>query len=274
MYRDVVDLREFYRTSLGQVALRQLRQRIRSFWPDLTGQSLLGLGYATPYLRPFLGEAERAIALMPATQGVVFWPKEGPGLVALAEEWSLPFDDLTFDRVMIVHGLEATERSRQMLREVWRVLAGGGRLLIVAANRSGLWSRTERTPFGHGSPYSTTQLNLMLRDNLFVPERSAKALFIRPGMGTPRPKLVLDLRRRDHGGGDQADLRHDRTGAGERAHAPGLRAARPRGQGRPERACGGRATIQRRAFQPDRRREKCGRRNRGSWRMAADSRDA
>jgi SAM-dependent methyltransferase len=180
MYRDVVDLREFYRTSLGQVALRQLRQRIRSFWPDLTGQSLLGLGYATPYLRPFLGEAERAIALMPATQGVVFWPKEGPGLVALAEEWSLPFDDLTFDRVLIVHGLEATERSRQMLREVWRVLAGGGRLLIVAANRSGLWSRTERTPFGHGSPYSTTQLNLMLRDNLFVPERSAKALFIPP----------------------------------------------------------------------------------------------
>jgi hypothetical protein len=87
---------------------------------------------------------------------------------------------LSFDRVMIVHGLEATEHSRQMLREIWRVLAGGGRLLIVAANRSGLWSMTERTPFGHGSPYSGPQLNQMLRDNLFVPERSAKALYVPP----------------------------------------------------------------------------------------------
>jgi len=180
MHRDVVDLREFYQTSLGQVALRQVKRRIREFWPDLTGQSVLGLGYATPYLRPFIGEAERVIAVMPATQGVVFWPPEGPGLTALSEEANLPFDDLSFDRVLVVHGLEPTENSRQMLREIWRVLAGGGRMMIVAANRSGLWSMTERTPFGHGSPYSPSQLNHMLRDNLFVPERTAGALYIPP----------------------------------------------------------------------------------------------
>ena len=180
MYRDVIDLREFYQTGLGQVALRLIRRRIREFWPNLTGQSVLGIGYATPYLRAFLGEAERTIGLMPATQGVVFWPSEGPGRVTLAEESSLPFDDLSFDRVLVVHGLEATERSRQMLREIWRVLAGGGRLLVVTANRSGLWSRTERTPFGHGSPYTTTQLHLTLRDHLFVPECSARALYIPP----------------------------------------------------------------------------------------------
>ena len=180
MYRDVVDLREFYETSLGQVALRLIRRRIREFWPNLTGQSLLGIGYATPYLRPFVGEAERTIALMPATQGVVFWPAEGPGMVALSEEACLPFDDLSLDRVLVVHALEATEKSRQMMREIWRVLAGGGRHLVITANRSGLWSRTDRTPFGHGSPYSTSQLNSMLRDSLFVPERSAKALYIPP----------------------------------------------------------------------------------------------
>jgi SAM-dependent methyltransferase len=180
MHRDVVDLREFYRTSLGQVALRQVKRRIREFWPDLTGQSVLGLGYVTPYLRPFIGEADRVIAVMPATQGVIFWPPEGPGLTALSEEANLPFDDLSFDRVLVVHGLEPTENSRQLLREIWRVLAGGGRMMIIAANRSGLWSMTERTPFGHGSPYSPSQLNHMLRDNLFVPERTAGALYIPP----------------------------------------------------------------------------------------------
>jgi SAM-dependent methyltransferase len=180
MHRDVVDLREFYRTSLGQVALRHLRRRIREFWPDLTGQSVLGIGYAPPYLRPFIGEAARTVAVMPATQGVVFWPPEGRGLVTLADEASLPFDDLSFDRVLVVHGLESTEHSRQMLREIWRVMAGGARLMIAAANRSGLWSMTDRTPFGQGSPYSASQLNLMLRDNLFVPERSAGAIYIPP----------------------------------------------------------------------------------------------
>jgi SAM-dependent methyltransferase len=180
VYCDVVDLREFYQTSLGQVALRQLRRRIRVFWPDLTGQSVLGLGYAAPYLRPFLGEAERVAAIMPAAQGVVFWPPESQGLVALAEEASLPFADCSFDRVLIVHGLEGTEHSRQMLREIWRILAGGGRLVVIVANRAGLWSRTERTPFGYGSPYSTIQLSAMLRDNLFIPERSVKALYVPP----------------------------------------------------------------------------------------------
>jgi SAM-dependent methyltransferase len=180
MYRDVVDLREFYETSLGQVALRLLRRRIREFWPDLTGQSVLGIGYAAPYLRPFLVEAARTVAVMPAVQGVVYWPREGPGLVTLADESALPFADLSFDRVLVVHGLEGTEHSRQMLREIWRVMGGGGRLLIAVANRAGLWARTERTPFGYGSPYSAGQLNRLVRDNLFVPEGSARCLYMPP----------------------------------------------------------------------------------------------
>ena len=187
MYRDVVDLREFYQTSLGQVALRLLKRRIREFWPNLTGQSVLGIGYATPYLRPFIGEAERTIAIMPATQGVVFWPPEGPGLTTLSEESNLPFDDLTFDRVLVVHGLEPTEHSRQLLREIWRVLAGGGRLLIVAPNRRGIWARLDRTPFGSGRPYTTSQLSQLLRDELFTPVATGTALFVPP----TRSRMVL-----------------------------------------------------------------------------------
>lgn len=74
MFADVVDLREFYGTRLGQVARRMVSRHIRRLWGDTTGLRLLGLGYATPYLRPFLAEAERVIALMPAAQGVLHWP--------------------------------------------------------------------------------------------------------------------------------------------------------------------------------------------------------
>lgn len=180
MYTDIVDLREFYETALGQMARRMIRRRIRTIWPNLRGQIVLGVGYTTPYLRPFQEEADRVMAVMPASQGVSFWPQEGPGLVALADEANLPFGDMTVDRVLLVHGLEGTEQLRPMMREIWRILAGGGRVLVVVPNRRGLWARADWTPFGHGFPYSASQLKQMLRDTMFVPERTSHALFMPP----------------------------------------------------------------------------------------------
>jgi SAM-dependent methyltransferase len=180
MYTDVVDLRDFYETSLGQVATRMLRRRIRLMWPSVRGTSLVGLGYATPYLRPYLGEAERVVSLMPAAQGVLSWPKDGPNLTALVEESELPFQDSSIDRLLLVHALECADQVRVMLGEVWRVLAGGGRILVVVPNRRGIWARLDRTPFGAGHPYTHGQLSRLLRDAAFTPVASAAALFVPP----------------------------------------------------------------------------------------------
>jgi SAM-dependent methyltransferase len=187
MHSDVVDLRDFYATSLGQVACRMIRRRIRLIWPDLTGMRLLALGYAVPYLRSFRDEAERVITVMPALQGVLPWPSEGPNIVALADEVELPFDDSSIDRVLLVHALESSEEVRPLLKEVWRVLSGSGRLLVVVPNRRGIWARLDRTPFGHGHPYTPAQLSLLLREELFTPVQSATALFIPPA----RHRVIL-----------------------------------------------------------------------------------
>lgn len=180
MRPDIVDLKEFYARPLGHAARRMIRRRIRAMWPNLKGLNLLGLGYATPYIKPYLPEAERAVAVMPAAQGVAHWPAEGANLAALAEETDLPLPDATFDRVLLVHALESTEALRPMLREVWRVLAPGGRMLVVVPNRRGLWSRGEGTPFAHGRPYSQGQLTRLLRDNLFSPLQWGAALYVPP----------------------------------------------------------------------------------------------
>lgn len=180
MSGDVVDLRDFYDSRLGQVARRLIRGRIRAVWPDVRGMRVLGLGYATPFLRAFGTEAERLIAVMPASQGVIPWPPEGPGLVALADELELPLADRSIDRVLIVHCLESTEQVRGLMRELWRVMADGGRLLAVVPNRSGIWARLERTPFGQGQPYSRDQINRLLRDTMFMPLGSTHALFVPP----------------------------------------------------------------------------------------------
>lgn len=191
MYTDLVDLREFYETSLGQWARRFIRRRVRELWPNVTGQTVVGVGYATPYLRPFRDEAARVIALMPAAQGASFWPHEGPGLVALTEDSELPLPDMSVDRMLLVHALEGVESLRPFMREAWRVLAGGGRLLVVVPNRRGLWTRADWTPFGHGNPYSAPQIKQLLRDSLFVPERAAQALFIPP----VRSRFILSVAR-------------------------------------------------------------------------------
>ena len=177
---DVVDLRHFYRTPLGRAAQRLIRRQVRAFWPSTAGMTVLGLGYATPYLVPFRGEAERVVAVMPAAQGVVRWPEEEPNVVALAEETELPFADLSVDRVLLVHALEVSETLRPMMREIWRVLSGSGRLMLVVPSRRGLWARLDRTPFGQGLPYSMIQLNRLLRDTMFTPLQSSRALYFPP----------------------------------------------------------------------------------------------
>ena len=180
MSSDVVDLRDFYRTVLGQVARRMIRSAVRRVWPDLRGMRLLGIGYPTPFLTAISPETERAVALMPASLGVLGWSPEGRNLVTLADEGELPFADYSIDRVLVVHAVETSERIGPMLKEIWRVLAGGGRLLIVVPNRRGIWARLDRTPFGSGRPYTMSQLSQLLRDELFTPIGSDTALYIPP----------------------------------------------------------------------------------------------
>src|SRR5215813_13537620 len=107
---DVVDLRNFYGQRLGVVARRFIGRGIRSLWGDTAGQ------------------------------GVVKWPTTRPALSALVDENELPLPDSAVDRGMLVHALEMTNDPGALLREVWRVLASGGRLLAVVPNRRGLWA--------------------------------------------------------------------------------------------------------------------------------------
>jgi SAM-dependent methyltransferase len=177
---DVVDLRNFYGQQLGVVARRYVGRGIRARWSDTRALRVLGVGYATPYLGLFREEAERCLALMPAAQGVVRWPSTRPALAALVEEDELPLTDSAVDRVLLVHALEMSSDPVELLREAWRVLAAGGRLLAVVPNRRGLWARMDTTPFGQGRPYSRTQITQLLRDTWFTPTGWDEALYVPP----------------------------------------------------------------------------------------------
>ena len=180
MWNDVLDLRDFYSTGLGLTARRLLRLKLRALWPKVAGERVLGMGYAVPYLGLWQGEAERAIALMPAERGVLHWPSDSPNATALGEETHLPLPDRAIDRVLLVHAVETSEALGAMLREVWRIMADGGRMIVIVPNRRSLWARLERTPFGHGRPFSIGQITRLLRDSMFTPLRTEKALILPP----------------------------------------------------------------------------------------------
>lgn len=177
---DVIDLRAFYNGRLGIVARRLLNNAIRARWPDARGQRVLGMGYPTPYLGLFRESCERCIAFMPAAQGVMKWPTARPTLAALVDEQNLPLPDALMDRILIVHALEMSDNPEGLLREMWRVLAPSGRLLLVVPNRRGIWTRTDATPFGHGRPYSRKQIADLLRQTWFTPSHWSEALFMPP----------------------------------------------------------------------------------------------
>lgn len=183
MHLDVIDLREFYDSSLGRMAHLMIRRRVRQLWPNVGGMDMLGIGYTSPFLIPFRPEAARVLNVMPAAQGVVHWPNRQRNLAMLADEYRLPLSEGSMDRILIVHELESTGDSSELMREIWRVLAPGGRIIIVVPNRHGVWARFDRTPFGHGRPFSRTQLLALLKSHQFALEHCERALFFRRSHG-------------------------------------------------------------------------------------------
>ncbi|PWE16343.1 methyltransferase type 11 [Marinicauda salina] len=192
MRTDALEIDRFYRGRRGRAARDMALRRLLALWPDAPQLDLLGYGFAGPYLEPYRGTARRAVAYMPDVQGAVPWPedREAKNACALGEEIRLPFAEAQFDRIILAHALEEAGDHGRLLRELWRVLAPEGRMVIVVAHRAGAWSRADDTPFGHGRPFSRRQLTRLLDDALFEPVAWARALYAPPWGWSTRERIA------------------------------------------------------------------------------------
>ncbi len=177
---DVVDLREFYLSPLGYAVRRLLRARVERIWLQTRGERVLALGYGLPLLRPFRNQSAELVAMMPAEQGVAYWPNEGPNISCFVNIRDLPLPDESVDRVIVMHALESAVEPHVLLQEVWRVMKSGGSLLLIVPNRRSLWAHVDNTPFGTGQPYSGAQIKAILRDQGFLTNRVHHALYMPP----------------------------------------------------------------------------------------------
>jgi SAM-dependent methyltransferase len=179
MRPEVAELQAFYASRHGQLARRLILAQIRRLWPSLSGMTVAGLGYPMPFLGA-LEEAASVIALQVYGPDVPPWPDGARCRMAAVAEDQLPLPDGSVDRLLLAHALETSPRLRRLMREAWRVLADGGRLVALVPNRRGLWCWSESTPFGHGQPFSAGQLERTLRGYLFEPTNARAALYLPP----------------------------------------------------------------------------------------------
>ncbi|MCB1537358.1 MAG: methyltransferase domain-containing protein [Rhodospirillales bacterium] len=185
------DLKEYYATPQGRMVARMLLRRFAAWWdePRLRGEVVVGAGYALPYLES-MRAARGVFALMSGQMGAMTWPEgawpDGDGgadarqRCVLADRGAWPLAGASVDYVLVIHDLEFAEDPGAVLDEVWRVLKPEGRAIMVVPNRTGLWARVEKTPFGQGRPFTATQLHELLRERNFSLERMTGALVAPP----------------------------------------------------------------------------------------------
>ncbi|RMF11520.1 MAG: methyltransferase domain-containing protein [Alphaproteobacteria bacterium] len=193
MRPDILTLSRFYRSPLGCEVAASMAACLVRRWGSLVGLHCAGVGYPVPLFARFGQEAASRILLMPAAQGVMRWPEEGRNAAALVEESAWPLPPSSIDRLVCLHALESADDLAGLLREVWRVLTPAGRAIFFVPRRRSLWSGAEKTPFGHGRPFSRHQLDQLLATHLLAPREAETLLFFPPWRrGVPRAAQYLE----------------------------------------------------------------------------------
>jgi len=184
--RATVDqLKAFYNRPAGKLAVQHIADCLRHILtPGGPSDTILGIGYPHPYFERLALLDSRwsktsVLSVTPMQQGGYAWPKDSKeNRSLLADPHHLPVDDCCIDQVFLAHALEYEGSDGLGLREVWRILKPGGKLVVIAPNRSSLTTLFESTPFGNGRPFGRTQLRNFLISGFFEPLNSHKALIL------------------------------------------------------------------------------------------------
>ena len=184
MRADVLAFQEFYQNPLGQVVGQVVGDRLIKTWESgptsITGKMVIGLGYTLPYLERANELGAETYSFMPADQGVCHWPGFYRNRSILTSYHHLPLEDSSIDHILLAHALEHASRPKHLLREIWRVLAPGGCVIIIVPNRRRTWSAYENTPFGSGRPYSAAQLKALMQEQMLPIDWWDTALMLPP----------------------------------------------------------------------------------------------
>lgn len=168
---------QYYCTAQGTRVARLLAAAVEACWGDYRGLRVAILSPANPALGSFGKDAERLVELRTVRPGRESFPAP---LRVNVEAASLPVADSIFDRVLLLHALEVAPDDAAVLREVWRVTAPEGRVLVIASNRLGPWAWFGRSPFRRGRALTKAGLRQRLAAAAFEIRAVRCALYAPP----------------------------------------------------------------------------------------------
>ncbi len=175
MQIDILELKNFYNSSLGAYVKTNVSHVLQRLEVDLTSTDVLFYGFGIPYLK----KEDKIIGFMPAAQGIMSWPSDY-NRNTLVYENALPLPDTSLETIVVIHGFEFCHFPEAFLQECRRVLKHEGRLILIVPNRRGIWAHRDHTPLGMGQPYTMSQLSRLLKKNSFDTRKKNRILYQLP----------------------------------------------------------------------------------------------
>ena len=173
---DISEILRFYQSRTGQIITDELTPFISQ---KNTHNSAPHLFIGAPF--PFIqNRASENIYFMDRHIGATIFPSKNHNKVALIDLEQIPLDDQSISQITIVHCLEFASSPLKFMRELWRILAPEGVIRIITPNRRSIWSQLDMSPFGHGNPYSMSQLSTLAKESQFDIIKKDRGLFTPP----------------------------------------------------------------------------------------------
>ena len=188
---------EFYNTAMGRMArhliARKLKPILLAAFPEThPNLDVVALGYARPYLKYISDHYPYLINFQTMDDALGPWPPSPKRArrQARVDEHHLPLLDASLDLLLVMHCFETAAVPTDMADEIWRVLKGQGKLVLVVPHRSSMWAGRDDTPFGRGQPYSPNQIKQLLHDHGFKVEKIHQALAAPPSQSRFYPRYA------------------------------------------------------------------------------------
>ena len=194
---DVADTDSYYRTPEGGLVAEILASDISHQYRSgrirmlSDAEDQLAVGYPFPL---YPSNQPLPPVFMLVETGILAWTKDEGVNTACVDSGSFPCATDVFEQVFVSHALEYVADKAGFLSEIWRCLKGEGELVMIVPHRRSLWARSDKTPFGQGTPFSRRQLKLILEQAGFEQIQIKHSLYM-PPFGT---RLPVAMRRRFH----------------------------------------------------------------------------
>lgn len=139
--------------TLPDAASEIIQSCIDGMWGDVDAQAIMGL-----LTRHNAYDAPGKRVARTFTDDTNPFPMQA----VCAQGEALPYRVDQFTHLLVTHVVEFSHHPIELVQECARVLEPQGRMILIVANRSGLWARADGTVLGDGQPYSYAQICTLL----------------------------------------------------------------------------------------------------------------